>query len=190
MDRDVDSRGRSVKDESEGGLEAGEVDIRTTPITTKGMEKQEDEISAWVSKSRDLEERKKIEERIKAARTARLLLEQDSAGESEDEEEPHELYIAKDLAGLKVLHGIPEVMEGGVVVLTLKDKGVLDGDDVNNEMDELENLEIAQQRARDAAYKAAKKKSGTYEDKFQNDISAVRTMLPQYDEEMNDLSMD
>ena len=35
------------------------------------------------------------------------------------------------LAGVKVLHGLDKVMEGGAVVLTLKDQSILAGDDVN-----------------------------------------------------------
>eukprot|EP00250_Pteridium_aquilinum_P002657 c12881_g1_i1 orf=124-2781(-) len=174
MDVDV---GRAVKDVTD-------VEKRSSQDSRKGKGGAGSEIAAWVNKSRTIEEQKKIEERIKAARMARLLSEQDSGEDSEDEDKP--VYSEKDLAGLKVLHGIDKVMEGGAVVLTLKDRGILDGDDVNNEIDELENLEISQQQGRDKAYKAAKKKPGIYEDKFQNDINAVRTILPQYDEEMED----
>ncbi|MCO5549243.1 hypothetical protein L7F22_002710 [Adiantum nelumboides] len=155
------------------------------PQGTRGGKKETGgEIAAWISKSRNLEEQKKLEERIKAARMARLLSEQDSGEESEDEDKS--AYGGKDLAGLKVLHGVDKVLEGGAVVLTLKDKGILVGDDVNEDIDELENLEISQQIGRDKAYQAAKKKLGVYEDKFQNDINAVRPILPQYDEEMDD----
>lgn len=170
--------------------EVGEVEVQQKKLPQdgrKGKSEVGSEISAWVNKSRSLEEQKKIEERIKAARMARLLSEPDSGEDSEEEDRP--AYTGKNLAGLKVLHGIDKVMEGGAVVLTLKDRGILDGDDLNDETDELENLEISQQKSRDDAYKAAKMKPGIYEDKFQNDINAVRTILPQYDEEMKDAGM-
>eukprot|EP00850_Spirogloea_muscicola_P020864 SM000229S07500 [mRNA] locus=s229:16092:19539:- [translate_table: standard] len=51
------------------------------------------------------------------------------------------------------------------------------------EEDELENVDIAEQAARAAAYKAAKQKSGTHEDKFENDISGTHhAILPKYDD--------
>lgn len=40
--------------------------------------------------------------------------------------------LAEDLAGLKVRHGLDRVMEGGAIVLTLKDTNVLADGDVND----------------------------------------------------------
>lgn len=89
-------------------------------------------------------------------------------------------------------------MEGGAVVLTLKDQNILADGDINlgetlklllyfpanrcpltawqfyvrehffpdvTEIDMLENVEIGEQKRRDEAYKAAKKKVGIYVDK-------------------------
>lgn len=200
-DREMQKNHSKAKQREERGVEKSEEEAqqekardkfpqdgnsgRRSEMQGKGKSDTGNEIAAWVNKSRNLEDQKKIEERIKAARTARLLAEQEEE-DSDREEEDRNVHTGKDLAGLKVLHGLDKVMEGGAVVLTLKDREVLAGDDVNDELDELENFEIAQQKARDGAYKAAKKKAGIYEDKFQNDIDAVRTMLPQYDEEMKD----
>jgi hypothetical protein len=39
---------------------------------------------------------------------------------------------AEDLAGLKVRHGLDKVMEGGAVVLTLRDTSILADGDVND----------------------------------------------------------
>lgn len=39
--------------------------------------------------------------------------------------------LADDLAGVKVLHGLEKVMEGGAVVLTLKDQSILADGDIN-----------------------------------------------------------
>lgn len=39
--------------------------------------------------------------------------------------------LTDDLAGVKVLHGLDKVMDGGAVVLTLKDQSILANGDVN-----------------------------------------------------------
>ena len=87
-------------------------------------------------------------------------------------------------------------MDGGAVVLTLKDQSILADGDINEgkqvecyscmfwlclwgdrflcnrafwydptDVDMLENVEIGEQKHRDDAYKAAKKKTGVYDDK-------------------------
>lgn len=40
-------------------------------------------------------------------------------------------FDAVDLAGVKVLHGLDKVLEGGSVVLTLKDQTILEAGDIN-----------------------------------------------------------
>uniref|UniRef100_A0A7N2MK60 Uncharacterized protein n=1 Tax=Quercus lobata TaxID=97700 RepID=A0A7N2MK60_QUELO len=87
-----------------------------------------------------------------------------------------------NLAGVKVLHGIDKVVEGGAVVLTLKDQNILADGDINEEIDMLENVELGEQKQRDEAYKAAKKKTGIYDDKFNDDPGAEKKILPQYDD--------
>lgn len=42
-----------------------------------------------------------------------------------------QLLSTDDLAGVKVLHGLDKVMEGGAVVLTLKDQQILADGDIN-----------------------------------------------------------
>ena len=39
--------------------------------------------------------------------------------------------LSEDLAGMKVRHGLSKVLEGGAVVLTLKDSGILKDGDLN-----------------------------------------------------------
>lgn len=41
------------------------------------------------------------------------------------------LLLTDHLAGIKVLHGLDKVMEGGAVVLTLKDQNILSSGDIN-----------------------------------------------------------
>lgn len=40
-------------------------------------------------------------------------------------------YLTDHLAGLKVLHGLDKVVEGGTVVLTIKDQNILADGDIN-----------------------------------------------------------
>lgn len=106
--------------------------------------------------------------------------------------------LIDNFAGVKVLDGFEKVMEGGAVVLTLKDQSILADGDVNEgktvgilcmflvevpemttswldrgfhsgiaEVDMLENVEIGEQKRRNEAYKAAKKKTGIYDDKYE-----------------------
>lgn len=41
------------------------------------------------------------------------------------------MQLSGNLAGVKVLHGIDKVLEGGAVVLTLKDQSILADGDIN-----------------------------------------------------------
>ncbi|WVZ02840.1 hypothetical protein V8G54_023646 [Vigna mungo] len=165
---------------------------------TKKQPEGDSEISAWVSKSRKLEKKR-------ALQLSKIFEEQDKiAVEGSDDEDtaqhtgkflcfrihrevmlriqPSSLGHLKNLAGLKVLHGLDKVMEGGTVVLTIKDQPILADGDVNEEVDMLENIEIGEQKRRNEAYKAAKKKTGVYDDKFNDDPSLEKKMLPQYDD--------
>ncbi|BAT89649.1 hypothetical protein VIGAN_06065700 [Vigna angularis var. angularis] len=141
---------------------------------TKKQPEGDSEISAWVSKSRKLEKKR-------ALQLSKIFEEQDKiAVEGSDDEDTAQ--HTENLAGLKVLHGLDKVMEGGTVVLTIKDQPILADGDVNEEVDMLENIEIGEQKRRDEAYKAAKKKTGVYDDKFNDDPSLEKKMLPQYDD--------
>ncbi|KAK7313735.1 hypothetical protein VNO77_38930 [Canavalia gladiata] len=132
------------------------------------------EISAWVNKSRKLEKER-------ALQLSKIFEEQDNiAVEGSDDEDTAQ--HTDNLAGVKVLHGIDKVMEGGTVVLTIKDQPILAEGDINEDVDMLENVEIGEQKRRDEAYKAAKKKTGVYDDKFNDDPSLEKKMLPQYDD--------
>ncbi|KAH9288466.1 hypothetical protein KI387_032583 [Taxus chinensis] len=170
--------------ESDGrNLSATELEERIGKLREERTKQKSEgsEVLSWVNKSRKIEEHKNAE-REKAERLARIFEEQDNAEDTESDGDENMKHSGKDLAGLKVLHGLDKVMEGGAVVLTLKDQNILADGDVNDDIDMLENIEIGEQNARDEAYKVAKKKPGIYEDKFQNDINAVKTILPQYDD--------
>ncbi|ESW05501.1 hypothetical protein PHAVU_011G184800 [Phaseolus vulgaris] len=141
---------------------------------TKKQSEADSEISAWVTKSRKIEKKK-------ALQLSKIFEEQDNiAVEGSDDEDTAQ--HTENLAGLKVLHGLDKVMEGGTVVLTIKDQPILADGDVNEDVDMLENIEIGEQKQRDEAYKAAKKKTGVYDDKFNDDPFSEKKMLPQYDD--------
>ncbi|MCL7044118.1 hypothetical protein MKW94_030745 [Papaver nudicaule] len=115
------------------------------------------EVQSWVSKSRKLEV-KKVSEKQKALHLKKVFEEQDNIEEVDSGDEGRTRHLSKDLAGVKILHGLDKVVEGGAVVLTLKDQSILADGDLNEEVDMLENVEIGEQKQRDDAYKAAKKR--------------------------------
>ncbi|KAI3986182.1 hypothetical protein MKX01_004326 [Papaver californicum] len=139
------------------------------------------EVLSWVSKSRKLEV-KKVSEKEKALQLKKVFEEQDNIEEVESGDEGRTQHLSKDLAGVKILHGLDKVVEGGAVVLTLKDQSILADGDLNEGVDMLENVEIGEQKLRDDAYKAAKKKTGTYDCKFDVDGMSQKKMLPHYDD--------
>ncbi|KAI3696759.1 hypothetical protein L6452_29290 [Arctium lappa] len=144
------------------------------------------DVLSWVSKSRKLEDKRNAEKE-KALQLSKMLEEQDNVTQGEDEDEAAaRRHASHDLAGFKVLHGLDKVIEGGAVVLTLKDQSILADGDINQEMDMLENVEIGEQKQRNEAYKAAKKKSGVYDDKFNEEPGIEKIMLPQYDDPVVD----
>ncbi|XP_028798689.1 SART-1 family protein DOT2 [Neltuma alba] len=139
------------------------------------------EILSWVSRSRKLEEKKNAEKE-KAWQLSKIFEEQDNIALEESEDEGATQHATDNLAGVKVLHGLDKVMEGGTVVLTIKDQPILADGDINQDIDMLEHVEIGEQKRRDEAYKAAKKKTGVYDDKFNDDPTAEKKILPQYDD--------
>ncbi|CAL9185687.1 unnamed protein product [Musa hybrid cultivar] len=166
-------------------LLASELEERLARTKEERMKKKSDgafEISSWVNKSRRLEERKNAEK--EALRLSKAFEEQDNMlADGDDETVGH---TQKDLAGVKILHGLDKVIEGGAVVLTLKDQDILKDGDINEEIDMLENVEIGEQKQRDEAYKAAKKRTGLYDDKFNDETGSQKTILPQYDDPVED----
>ncbi|XP_057951465.1 SART-1 family protein DOT2 isoform X2 [Malania oleifera] len=142
------------------------------------------EVLTWVSRSRKLEEKRNAEKE-KALQLSKVFEEQDNIDQEESDDDAAAQHTA-DLAGVKVLHGLDKVIEGGAVVLTLKDQNILADGDINEEIDMLENVEIGEQKQRDEAYRAAKKKTGISEDKFDNGLTSEKKMLPQYDDPVAD----
>ena len=156
---------------------------RATKQLGEAADADDDDMMAWVNKSRKIEEKRRKEERKKAEELARKLAEQDDEAE---ESEGDEIYGAKDLAGMRVRHGLEDVAEGETTILTLKDSSILDDklQGINEEDDELENINVAQERKRQKAKKAATKRS---DNPFgADDEDAGRKILSKYDEEDED----
>lgn len=174
-------------EDGHGGLQhsASEIQDRIIRMKEERLKKSSEDTSdvlSWVSKSRKLEEKRNAE-REKALYLSKMFEEQDNLTQGEDEDDPlTRQHTSRDLAGFKVLDGLDKVIEGGAVVLTLKDQNILADGDINQEIDMLENVEIGEQRRRNEAYKAAKKKTGVYDDKFNEEPGSEKKMLPQYDD--------
>ncbi|CAN4126632.1 unnamed protein product [Withania somnifera] len=163
---------------------ASELEQRILKMKEDRLKKKSEgtsEVLAWVSKSRKIEETRNAEKE-KALQLSKIFEEQDKMNGEESDEEENARLAAKELGGMKVLHGLDKVVEGGAVVLTLKDQSILAGDDINLEVDVLENVEIGEQKRRDDAYKAAKKKTGIYDDKFNDEPGSERKILQKYDD--------
>uniref|UniRef100_A0A5B6YXX9 Putative SART-1 family protein DOT2 n=1 Tax=Davidia involucrata TaxID=16924 RepID=A0A5B6YXX9_DAVIN len=143
------------------------------------------EVLQWVNRSRKLEEKKNTEKE-RALQLSKIFEEQDNINQGESEDEVAAQHTAQDLGGIKVLHGLDKVIEGGAVVLTLKDQSILADGDINQDVDMLENVEIGEQKRRDEAYRAAKKKTGIYDDKFNDEPGSEKKILPQYDDPVAD----
>lgn len=191
-DRDVD-QGNMVQhlggEENFGGLKVGahasstmlEERIRNMKEDRLKKQTEESEVLSWVKRSRKLEE-KKLSEKEKALQLSKIFEEQDNIDQGVSDDDIALEDTTSNLAGVKVLHGIDKVLEGGAVVLTLKDQSILADGDINEDVDVLENVEIGEQKQRDMAYKAAKKKTGIYDDKFNDENYGEKKMLPQYDD--------
>ncbi|KAL8863165.1 MAG: hypothetical protein Q9178_000540 [Gyalolechia marmorata] len=86
-------------------------------------------------------------------------------------------YTAKDLAGVKVAHGLDDFETGGEQVLTLKDAGI---DENEEEGDELENMELREREALQERMDVKKKKP-VY-DPHGTDEAGDAAILKHYDE--------
>ncbi|KAM4070423.1 hypothetical protein ACB094_12G164700 [Castanea mollissima] len=168
-DRDASKLGRlshhaEIEENTRGSL--GGAHLSASELEERILKKREErlnknsegvsEVLSWVSRSRKLEEKRNAEKE-KALQLSKIFEEQDNVGQGDSEDEEP----SQGTARVKVLHGIDKVVE---------------------EIDMLENVELGEQRQRDEAYKAAKKKTGIYDDKFNDDPGAEKKILPQYDD--------
>ncbi|KAI9314126.1 SART-1 protein [Dichotomocladium elegans] len=121
----------------------------------------------WIKRSRK-------REKELAARRARELDEMDQTFEK---------YDAEDLSGLKVAHDLTEFHEGSEMILTLKDRGILDEEEGGT--DELSNVQLEDRERLRKNLENKKKKSAynPYDDEEFILGGIKKSMLPQYDED-------
>ncbi|XP_074029658.1 U4/U6.U5 tri-snRNP-associated protein 1 [Leptinotarsa decemlineata] len=141
----------------------------------------EDDILSWVDKSREIDKAKKD-----AEKRARMLEELDSQFgindivESERREKMRSGYTAKHLKGLTVQHDLDSFGEGRSVVLTLKDKGVLEDDE-----DVLVNVNMIDDERYKKNIENKKTVHNTYEDEFDEYGNfQEKPVLSKYNEEV------
>nr|DBA17106.1 TPA: hypothetical protein GDO54_002601 [Pyxicephalus adspersus] len=144
-----------------------------------------DDTAAWIERSRKLQAEKE-----KAEKRAKLLAEMDEEfGVSnlvEEEFGQKKNYTSTDLRGLTVEHSVESFTEGQTVVLTLKDKGVLDEDD----SDVLVNVNMVDREKADKNVELKKKRPDykPYEEEESVDDMVMfrhKSVLSKYDEEID-----
>ncbi|KAG9475337.1 hypothetical protein GDO78_003655 [Eleutherodactylus coqui] len=143
-----------------------------------------DDTAAWIERSRKLQA-----EKDKAEKRAKLLAEMDEEfGVSnlvEEEFGQKKTYSSQDLKGLTVEHNLESFVEGQTVILTLKDKGVLEEDD----SDVLVNVNMIdkEKAAKNVELKKKKPDYKPYEEEESVDDMVVfrhKSVLSKYDEEI------
>ncbi|XP_073461284.1 U4/U6.U5 tri-snRNP-associated protein 1 [Aquarana catesbeiana] len=143
-----------------------------------------DDTAAWIERSRKLQAEKE-----KAEKREKLLAEMDEEfGVSnlvEKEFGQTKTYTSTDLQGLTVEHNMDAFTEGKTVILTLKDKGVLDKDD----SDVLVNVNIVDHEKANKNVELKKKRPDykPYEEQESVDDMVVlrhKSVLSKYDEEI------
>ncbi|CAH2324943.1 U4 tri-snRNP-associated 1 [Pelobates cultripes] len=143
-----------------------------------------DDTAAWIERSRKLQL-----EKDKAEKRAKLLAEMDEEfGVSnlvEEEFGQKKHYTSQDLQGLTVEHKIESFTEGKTVILTLKDKAILDED----ESDVLVNVNMVDKEKADKNVELKKKKPDykPYEEEESVEDMAIlrhKSVLSKYDEEI------
>ncbi|XP_054260871.1 U4/U6.U5 tri-snRNP-associated protein 1 [Macrosteles quadrilineatus] len=137
--------------------------------------------AAWVQKNRRI-----TEERLKAEKKAKELDDMDAVfgvGELVEEEmrsTRKDAYGARDLRGLRVEHDVDGFVEGKEVILTLKDKGVLD-----EEEDALVNVNLMDDERYKKNIDRKKQKPNQFGyDALNEEEDEERSVLSKYNEEI------
>ncbi|KAG5888097.1 hypothetical protein JTB14_021897 [Gonioctena quinquepunctata] len=165
--------------------EKRQLNSKLSKVRTLGEDDDEDDILSWVSKNREIEQAKKD-----ADKRAKMLEELDAQFgisdivESEKREKMKSKYTEKDLRGLTVQHDVDNFAEERSVILTLKDKGVLEDDD-----DVLVNVNMIDDERYKKNTEVKKKKTlyNAYEDQEYDEFGNFRekSILSKYNEEID-----
>ena len=142
-----------------------------------GDDQSDDDLSSWIQKSREKELAKKREQEL--AEADELI--------SRSESPKKQKYTGSHLGGLRVEHSFDRIKDERDIVLTLKDKGVLDEDD---DGDVLENVNIADDERAErnkASKKDAEQVSGYGMVRYQpyDEEGGESSLLGKYDEEIH-----
>nr|KAH9509150.1 U4/U6.U5 tri-snRNP-associated protein 1 [Bulinus truncatus] len=144
----------------------------------------DDGAAAWVVKSRKLQQEREL-----ADKRAKMLEEMDEdfgiGSLVEQEFKKGKQYTSQNLRGLKVEHSLDKFEEGRNIVLTLKDKGVLD----EEEDDVLVNVNIQDNEKAEKNIENKKKKPEykPYDEPEYDEYGMLRpsNLLSKYDEEID-----
>ncbi|XP_055949942.1 U4/U6.U5 tri-snRNP-associated protein 1-like isoform X2 [Argiope bruennichi] len=152
---------------------------------TKGIadsDSEDESSAAWVLKHQRL-----MQEKLEAEKRAKLLEEMDEefgvGALVEEEFDKKKSYTSDQLKGLTVAHDVDSFKEGHQVILTLKDKGVLEEED-----DVLENVNIvdSERYAKNIENKKKKPDYMPYEEPEYDEFGILKkkNLLSKYDEEI------
>ncbi|XP_046388910.1 U4/U6.U5 tri-snRNP-associated protein 1 isoform X2 [Ischnura elegans] len=180
-------KSEKIKQKLQERREKRSIEAKLAKVKKIAEEEDDEDTLEWIKKSRRLQEEKE-----KAQKRAQMLEELDAefgVGDLVDSEfrnDRKEVYSSKDLRGLRVEHAADSISEGKTVVLTLKDKGVLDEEDdvlVNvNLLDEekyKKNIDRKKQKPHQFGY-------NVYDDPELDEFGNVKkTILSKYDEEID-----
>eukprot|EP01102_Stenamoeba_stenopodia_P019392 TRINITY_DN7308_c0_g1_i1.p1 TRINITY_DN7308_c0_g1~~TRINITY_DN7308_c0_g1_i1.p1 ORF type:complete len:811 (+),score=331.14 TRINITY_DN7308_c0_g1_i1:204-2636(+) len=166
--------------------------LATSIIASKSIadevDDEEEDAMNWVERSRLLQ---KEREKQLAAKRAKMLDEFDeeveqtvSAGKNKNTRTKGKAtnYSENDLSGLTVAHSLKEIDEGEPIILTLKDARIVEGDDLNDEGDELENIGLMEKEKTDKNNELRKKKK-VYDVYAEAASGEKSNILSQYDDE-------
>ncbi|KAG8180023.1 hypothetical protein JTE90_026627 [Oedothorax gibbosus] len=152
---------------------------------TKGLadsDSEDESAATWVTKHQ-----KMLQEKEAADKRAKLLEEMDAefgiGALVEEEFDKKNAYTSQHLKGLTIAHEVDSFREGHQVILTLKDKGVLE-----EEEDVLENVNIVdnERYAKNVENKKKKPDYKAYEEPEYDEFGILKkkNMLAKYDEEI------
>ncbi|XP_059161083.1 U4/U6.U5 tri-snRNP-associated protein 1-like [Physella acuta] len=145
--------------------------------------------SAWVLKSRKLQQEKEM-----AEKRAKMLEEMDEdfgiGNLVEQEFKKDKRYTSQDLSGLTVEHALDKFDEGRNVILTLKDKGVLDEEDGDVLVNV--NIEDDERAQKNTENKKQKPDYKPYDEPEYDEYGMLKpnNLLAKYDEEIEGAKKD
>jgi len=179
-----------LKEKMENRKRQRELSSKLSRVKGLGESDSDDDggASAWVQKSR-----KQQKERIMAEKRAKMLEEMDAdfgiGGLVEQEFQAgarKNVYTSHDLSGIKVQHGLEKFSEGRNVILTLKDRGILDED---GDEDTLINVNIEDDERAEKNVENKKKKPDykPYDEAELDEYGMMKpaNLLEKYDEEID-----